>query len=125
MVARIKNFFRQMGPVVADSPVFPGGYSSVVTSGDGDYVTKDTIWDLKVSKNLPTKENTLQLAMYYLMAKRSFLPEYQGLNKIGIFNPRLNKMFTLEASRIPEDVILAIEKDVICYSNSATWGIRN
>lgn len=115
MVARIKNFFRQMGPVVADSPVFPGGYSSVVTSGDGDYVTKDTIWDLKVSKNLPTKENTLQLAMYYLMAKRSFLPEYQGLNKIGIFNPRLNKMFTLEASRIPEDVILAIEKDVICY----------
>lgn len=84
MVERSRNFFRECGPVVMDAPVFPGGYSDVVVAGDGDFVTKDTLWDFKVSKNEPTKENTLQLAMYFIMSQRSMVPEYRSLEKIGI-----------------------------------------
>ena len=30
---------------------FDGAYTNVIGSGDGDYLTKDTLWELKVSKN--------------------------------------------------------------------------
>lgn len=117
MVERSRNFFKEYGPVVIDAPVFPGGYSDVVVNGDGDFVTKDTLWEFKVSKNEPTKENTLQLAMYFIMSQRSIVPEYGSLKKIGIFNPRLNAAFTLEMKDVPADIIKTIEKDVICYSD--------
>lgn len=115
MVGRSLKFFEAFGPVVADGIGFPGGYSKVVNSGDGDFVTKDTLWDFKVSKNPPTKENTLQLAMYYIMAKRSICDWAHGLDKIGIFNPRLNRVYILEMGTVSQEVIESIKHDVLCY----------
>ena len=31
------------------------GYTSIIDSGDGDFLTEDTLWDFKVSKQLPQK----------------------------------------------------------------------
>lgn len=45
---------------------FKGGYSPIVTAGDGDYLTKDTLWDFKVSKKELNSKHTLQLLMYYI-----------------------------------------------------------
>ena len=117
MVKRSDEFFKLFGPVVTDGPTFPGGYSEIIVSGDGDFTTKDTIWDFKVSKNLPTIYNTLQVAIYFLMAKRSTVDSYTGLMKIGIFNPRLNAAFQLDMSQVPEQVLDAIRKDVIGYTD--------
>ena len=64
MVNRGLNFFKLYGPVVKDGFTFEGGYSSSVDSGDGDFLTKDTIWDFKVIKSAPTNKHTLQLLMY-------------------------------------------------------------
>lgn len=115
MIRRSVKFFKEFGPVVEEGFVFPGGYSEVVNSGDGDFVTKDTLWDFKVSKNPPTKENTLQLAMYFIMAKRCIYDWADNLIKIGIFNPRLNRVYTLEMGSVPQEVIESIERDVLCY----------
>ena len=46
---------------------FEGGYTNIVSSGDGDYLTEDTLWDFKVSKEEPKSKYTLQLLMYYIM----------------------------------------------------------
>ena len=43
MVKRSLSFWGKYGPVVHSEPTFEGGYSSVVNTGDGDYVTKDTL----------------------------------------------------------------------------------
>lgn len=115
MVKRAAMFFKQFGPVVSDCPVFPGGYTNTVVNGDGDFTTKDTIWDFKVSKNEPTIYNTLQVAMYYLMAKHSTLSEYKELKNIGIFNPRLNTAYVLDMNTLDPATIKGIEKDVIGY----------
>ena len=115
MIKRAATFFRQFGPIIIDGPTFMGGYSGIVTRGDGDFVTKNTIWDFKVSKNEPNSKHTLQVAMYYLMAHRSVIPEYKELTKIGIFNPRLNTAYVLDMRAVPEPVIRTIEKDVIGY----------
>lgn len=115
MVKRSVNFFNEYGPVVLDGPKFPGGYTDKVTDGDGDFVTKDTVWEFKVSKNEPSKNHTLQLLMCYLMGHRSTFPELKNVDSIGIFNPRLNKVYQLQVSKIDKEIVNTVEKDVIGY----------
>ena len=115
MVRRGLAFFKEYGPVTEHGPRFPGGYTDTVPQGDGDFLTEDTIWDFKVSKNIPTAQHTLQLAMYYLMGKHSTNEHFETIEKIGIFNPRLNAAFVLDMSNVPENTIKTIEKDVIGY----------
>ena len=115
MVRRSIRFFKKYGPVTMDGFTFEGGYTETVSAGDGDFLTGDTLWDFKVSNKEPTKEHTLQLLMYFIMGKRSNNPCFEGMNKIGIFNPRLNKVYRFEMSQIDQNVIETIEKNVICY----------
>ena len=115
MVQRSINFFDLYGPVVKSGFSFEGGYTETVTAGDGDFLTKETLWDFKVSKSLPTNKQTLQLAMYYIMGKHSGKSEYKDINQIGIFNPRLNRVYTLKMDEIPQNTIEEIENYVIGY----------
>ena len=41
-----------------------GGYTYTFESGDGDFLTADTLLDFKVSKSKPTNKHNLQLLMY-------------------------------------------------------------
>lgn len=50
MVERSLRFFEQYGPKVLDGLTFEGGYTGYVATGDGDFLTDDTLWDFKVSK---------------------------------------------------------------------------
>lgn len=135
LIKRCHSFFNEYGPIVKDGfDFYPeeenyemyenmilsgngsyGGYTATVTNGDGDFLTADTLWDLKVSKSKPTNKNTLQLLMYWIMGQHSGQEIYKNITKIGIFNPRLNTVFLHDINDIPESVIKAVEKEVICY----------
>ena len=117
MVNRSLEFFKEYGPVILNGFTFKGAYTSIITSGDGDYLTKDTLWDFKVSRNEPTNKHTLQLLIYLLMGKRSIHEEFKDIKKIGIFNPRLNAIYTYDISNLPDETIKQIETDVIGYKN--------
>ena len=116
MVNRTLDFWSKYGDYTVDGFTFePNGYTDTVSSGDGDYLSKDTIWDLKVSKKEPTADHTLQILMYYIMGQHSGKKEYKKIKRIGIFNPRLNKVYLCDVKDIPQETIEKIEKDVICY----------
>ena len=115
MVKRAQTFFEHFGPVVDTCPIFLGGYTDTISFGDGDFLTKDTIWDFKVSQKPPTIYHTLQLAIYFLLSKHSMFPWFSPIINIGIFNPRLNVAYTLNMLTVPEDVIREIEAEVIGY----------
>ncbi len=116
MVERSVAFWNKFGPVIKDGFTFePNGYSSTVTSGDGDYLTADTLWDFKVSKSKPTSKHTLQLLMYWTMGQHSGQDIFKDIIRLGIFNPRLNIVYTLELKDISPNIIEKIEKSVICY----------
>ncbi|MBX7001867.1 hypothetical protein EX219_09750 [Bacillus aerophilus] len=116
MVERSKNFINSYGPIVKEGFTFEGAYTNVISTGDGDFLTRDTLWDFKVSKNKPSKDHTLQLIIYYLLGMRSFSYEtFQKIENLGIFNPRLNKSYTLEVKNISSDIIEAVSIDVIGY----------
>ena len=118
MVERSVDFFNNNNPIIKDGFTFePDGYSTVVTSGDGDFLSKDTLWDFKVSKYDPTKDNTLQILMYYIMGKHSGNHLFDEINKIGIFNPRLYKVYLYDMNNYSKELYKEIERDVICYGN--------
>lgn len=115
MVNRALEFFDTYGPVTKDGFKFIGGYTDTITAGDGDFLTEDTLWDFKVSKKPPLKEHTLQLLIYYLMGKHSVQPYYESLTKIGLYNPRLNIVYTKKVSDIDKNILDEIATKIIGY----------
>ena len=115
MVDRSLKFFDAYGPMVLDGFTFEGGYTDVVSAGDGDFTTKDTLWDFKVSKAPIKKEHTLQLLMYWRMGLHSIHPEFKDIQYLGIYNPRLNTVSRIAVADIPTDIIKEVEIDVIGY----------
>ena len=113
MVERSLSFFNAFGPVTADGFTMEGAYTATITTGDGDFLTKDTLWDFKVTTSKPNKDHTLQLLIYYLMGRRSIHPEFQTIEKLGIFNPRQNTIYQLPISDISDEVIKEVETVVI------------
>lgn len=135
LVDRSATFFEKYGPITKDGFTFEpskpnskayekmirsgkgtyGGYTATVDSGDGDFLSKDTLWDFKVSKSKPTSKNTLQLLMYWIMGQHSGQEVFKDITKLGIFNPRLNAAFLLDMSKVSAETIKTVEEEVICY----------
>ena len=92
-----------------------GGYTALVSSGDGDFLTEDTMWDFKILKSKLTNKHTLQLLMYWIMGQHSGQEIYKKITRMGIFNPRLNIVYLLDIKDISNDIIKKVEKEVICY----------
>lgn len=113
MVERSLAFFKKVGPITATEFTFEGGYTKIVNNADADYLTEQTIWDMKVSKYAPRKENTLQLVLYYLLAKRSKQERYKEITSLGIFNPKQNKSYLLNIDEVDADVLQQISEKVL------------
>ena len=115
MVNRSLSFIAEYGPIVKDGFTFDGGYTDFVSTGDGDFLTATTLWDYKVSIAEPTNKHTLQLLMYYIMGMHSVHKEFQSIKILGIFNPRLNKVYLLEIGKIDPSIIEEVSTEVIGY----------
>ena len=120
MIKRSQFFLKNYGPIVAEGITFLGGYTPTVTTGDADFMTEDTLWDFKVSKNSLKSFQTLQIFMYYLMGCRAIKLniDYNFKNKIkkiGIYNPRKNKIYIKEISDIDIETTSEVEKNVLGY----------
>lgn len=118
MIIRSIDFIKEYGPIVKDCFTFEGGYTQTITHGDGDFLTKDTLWDFKVTKSTPSTAHTLQLLVYYLMGKHSIHKSiFSSINKLGIYNPRKNIIYLLNVGNISKDTIKEVEDKVIGYGN--------
>ena len=105
MVNRSLHFFEIYGPIVKNEITFEGGYSALVTAGDGDYLTENTLWDFKVSKRPLTTKSTLQILMYYIMSQRSIHQELKKIEFLGFFNPRQNKVYIYSVKQLDKSII--------------------
>lgn len=115
MVERSLAFFKEYGPAIQDGFSFEGGYTNLIDTGDGDFLTETGLWDFKVSKTAPTKNHTLQLLVYYLMGMNSIHDEFKNIKQLGIFNPRLNKVYLFNLDNIASEVITEVSSEVIGY----------
>ena len=49
------------------------------------------------------------------MGQHSDQDIYKSINKLGIFNPRLNTIYILDMNKVNPDTIRTVEKDIIGY----------
>ena len=115
MVNRALDFLKEYGPIKAYGIDFGKAYTDYINIGHVDYLTKDTLWDIKTSKRPISIKSTLQVVVYWIMGQHSRKEEFKNIDKVGIFNPRENKAYILETKDIPAPVIKKIEKEVIGY----------
>lgn len=117
MVNRSLNFWEKYGPIIKEGFTFDGGYTNLISSGDGDFLTKDTLWDFKVSKSDPISNNsyTLQLLVYYVMGCHSIHEDFKNIKNLGFFNPRLNKVYIVPVSSIQKSIINEVAIEIIGY----------
>ena len=115
MVQRSLLFFEMFGPIIKDGFTFEGGYTDTISTGDGDFLTQDILFDFKVSKNEPNTKYTLQILVYYIMGLHSIHNCFKNLTGLGLFNPRLNKVYLYDLSKLSPEIIKEIEQNVICY----------
>lgn len=125
MVNRTENFIKEYGPIKENGMTFSGGYTQTITSGDADFMTEDTLWDFKVSNDKPKSAHTLQLLVYYLLGTHSNKEKYSKIKNLGIFNPRLNKVFLIDIDKISEETIKLVENEVIGYKKDNSDGLKN
>ncbi len=115
LVNRCISFLDSVGPVISNELTFEGGYTTLVSSGDGDYATKDMIIDIKVSKNEFSAKWSLQLLMYYLLGIHSEHPEYKEIRRLCIFNPYENHSYICEIADISDESKYKVSHDVLGY----------
>lgn len=117
LTRRVVQFYSKhmFGPITSDGFTFEGGYTETVDSGDGDFLTSDTLWDLKVMRSEINKDHTLQILMYYLMGVESLHPEFQSITKLGALNPRLNKAYLLDVGDIPAEILTQVKEEVLVW----------
>ncbi len=121
MLTRSIHFFKTCGQKLLDGITFEGGYTSTITTGDADFMTTDTLWDFKVSNYEPKSDYTLQLLIYYIMGLHSINESYfKQISYLGIYNPRLNKIYRIRIDSISNDIVKEVSDKVICYGKNKT-----
>lgn len=100
---------------VYDITTFDDGLTKYVSDGDCDFLTEDTLWDLKVIKSDIKSAHTLQLFMYYLLGINSIHKEYQNVKYLGLFNPRKNLAYKINVKDITPYVYSVVSSMIIGY----------
>lgn len=116
LILRTKAFFDASAEPVIAGFTFEGAYTDDAGASDGDYICGDTLWDLKVSKGEPTIKNTMQVLLYYLMGLRSGKDEFKAVTRIGLFNPWLQKSWSMSVLDIDESFLSMVEGDILGYA---------
>ncbi|MCI6017881.1 MAG: hypothetical protein MRZ59_03400 [Clostridiales bacterium] len=115
LVNRCLSFLQSVGKVIADEFTFEGGYTKLVSSGDGDYLTKNTLIDVKVSKKDFSTKWSLQLLMYYLLGIHSIHSEFASIEKLCVFNPYKNQSYTCNIGDISDESKYKVSHKVLGY----------
>ena len=115
LVNRCLAFFNNVGSLTSAGFTFEGGYTPLINSGDGDYLTKDTLIDLKTSYERFSSKWSLQLLVYYLMGIHSIHKEFATIDKLCIFNPIENKSYTVSIADIDDKSKYEVSNKVIGY----------
>lgn len=126
LVRRCLAFLIEVGPVISNGFTFEGGYTQLVSSGDGDYLTKDTLIDIKVSKKEQFSNKwSLQLLMYYLLGIHSIHTEFMNIDKLCIFNPYKNQSYICNIADISDESKYKVSCDVLGYKMAVSCNQRD
>lgn len=115
LTKRTVNMLKKYGKLVDAGFDFPKAYTRRIINADADYLTEDTLWDLKVIKGKFGKGHIMQLLLYWRLGMKDSPKKFSKVKYIGIISPRHNKAYRYELSQIPQEFIDFLDYKVIGY----------
>ena len=117
LVSRCLSFFNKNNlEIIETGFTFEDGYTELVSSGDGDYLTQDMILDIKCSTKSFSTQWSLQLLMYYILGIHSVYSEFLSIKKLCIFNPCENVSYICVIENIPDSIKYNVSHSVLGYN---------
>lgn len=113
LINRTLKMLDNYGGAIDTGIDFTGAYTSNIISGDADYLTADTLWDLKVIKGYITKDHIFQLLLYWRLGMRSDKEKFENVKYIGIINPRKCETYRYDLTNIDNELVEFIDNEVI------------
>lgn len=98
---------------------FSGEGTKYIASSDCDIITKDSLIDLKCSKNKPTIKQTLQLLLYYILGMHEQKEIFSKIKYLKLVNPLQGTVHSFAIGDIDQETLQIVEKEVMGYTKSA------
>ena len=105
LVYRCINFFNERN-ITETGFAVNGGKRTLVSFGEGDYLSKTELIDLKVSKTIFSSAWSLQVLMYYIMGLHNNELKFNSIDYIGIYNALKNEFYKIYAQLTGRDIPL-------------------
>lgn len=128
LVERSVGFFETIDPIKRSGfTLDESSFTEYINKGNGGFITEEGLWDMKVSIKEPNSKHTLRVLVNYLMGleSHSLVDDFEQIETLGIFNPRLNKSYTLEIDNIDPKIIETVSREVIGYNRKHDEKSRN
>lgn len=118
LVHRNLTILKSYSEVIELDVDFPKAYTGNIIDGSADYLSDDTLWDLRVLKNRFNKNHSMQLLIAWRLGMKQNHRKYSKVKYIGIISPRHNKAYRYDLSQIPQEFIDFLDYKVIGYKQS-------
>ena len=89
-----------------------------VAPSDADWITEDSLIDIKCTKDGPKSSETFQLILYYLLGMNEAPSTFRKIKYLKILNPRLCRVYTYEIDKLKKEDLKHIEIDIMGYKES-------
>lgn len=113
LTKRTLHMLNEYGGVIDEGFNFPGAYNDIIVNGDADYLTDDTLWDLKVIKGEIGKGHTFQLLLYWRLGMKSDAKKFCKVKYLGVVNPRRGEVCRCDVKTIDKDLIEFVDKTLL------------
>lgn len=101
MVQRCIEYFKGCTPVTETG--FCVRYESL--KGDGDFLTKNEMCDLKTGRQKSSLKDKRQVLLYWFAGLHTEGLDFSKIDTLSIFNPRLNMAWKLKVSQLSEELL--------------------
>lgn len=115
LIQRTLAMLQSYGPLISTGFNFPEAYTENIVNGDADYLTENTLWDLKVINDHFNQAHVMQLLLYWRFGMKSNPKQFSKTKFIGILSPRQNKAYRYDLSQIPKEFIDFLDYEIIGY----------
>lgn len=103
MLKRAKAYLEKIGNIIRTGYV--SATKNGLISGDGDYLSPDTLIDFKVSKFTTMQPNWVRQLFLYRVLLRDELVSPDQIKKLMIYNPRRDEGFLLDLTQINPNIL--------------------
>lgn len=113
MVNRSLRYFQHQAKLVNVGDRLAVKYKGDNIYGDYDYLTDDSLIDMKVLSKKIANKYTLQIILYWILGMKSKKKLFSNVKYLKFYNPRLNVEYSFDLDELTPDILKPILEEVL------------